>query len=331
MTDDLRSYQFRREREKTWRELDRLIREVERGRVRRLSFQDLYRLPHLYRSTLSGLSVARAISLDKGLVRYLESLSARAYMAVYGNRLSFSEAVKQLVVRQIPDAVRQSLFPILLSAAFLFLGVLAGYFLVLLDPDKYFAIVPHYLAGDRTPYSDPAILRASLHSDANYEASGLTAFASSLFAHNAMIGIFAFALGFAATAPTALLMFYNGLSIGAMFRVFDMHRLGFDFFSWLSIHGTTELFAIILCGAGGIILGNAIIFPGRYTRTENLAVEGRRAGLLVITAIIMLFVAALIEGIARQTVQASGLRLLIGTLFLALWIAYFTGVRRRWR
>ena len=213
----------------------------------------------------------------------------------------------------------------------MFLGAVAGYWLVASDPDQYFAIMPDGLSGGRTPYADPAVLRSTIYSDGSGDAAGLTAFASRLFANNAMVGIFAFALGFAATAPTILLLFYNGLLLGAMFRVFDMHGLGYDFFAWLSIHGTTELFAIVLCGAGGMIIGNAIIFPGRHTRIENLAIRGRQAGLLIIAAIIMLFFAGLIEGIFRQTVQLAELRLLIGFTFLGLWILYFTQVGRGWR
>lgn len=328
MNQDLRSYQFRKEREASWRELEALVEKLERRRTSRFSFEELNRLPHLYRATLSGLSVARAISLDKGIVRYLESLSARAYMALYGSRQTFSQAISRLLGHQVPDAVRRSTSVILLATLFMVLGAVAGYWLVLSDPEQYFAIVPEGLAQGRTPYTDAETLRATIYNDGSGDASSLTAFASALFAHNAIVGIFAFALGFAATAPTILLMFYNGLLLGAMFRVFAMHGLGPDFFAWLSIHGTTELFAIILCGAGGIIIGNAIIFPGRHTRFENLAIAGKRAGLLIVAAIIMLFAAGLIEGIGRQTVQIAELRLLIGFGALALWLTYFMRVGR---
>jgi len=330
MTKDLRSYRFRKEREANWFDLERLVEAFEKGRSSDLSFEELNRLPHLYRATLSGLSVARSISLDKGLINYLESLSARAYIAVYGNRLTFPRALSRLTRRQIPQAVRSSLMPIILATIFMFAGAIAGYFIVFAEPDLYFAIMPDHLSGGRTPYADPAILRETIYSEDGQPTSSMVAFASSLFTHNAMIGIFSFALGFAAIAPTALLLFYNGLILGAMVRVFAMHGLGYDFIAWLSIHGTTEIFALIICGAGGVILGNAIIFPGRYNRIDNLAIAGKRAGLLIIAAVVMLFCAGLIEGIARQTVQSAELRLLIGFLFLGLWSFYFAAVGRKW-
>ena len=71
----LKSFQFRREREASWRELEAILRKVERRSARVLSPQELMRLPTLYRAVLSSLSVARSISLDQGLLAYLENLA----------------------------------------------------------------------------------------------------------------------------------------------------------------------------------------------------------------------------------------------------------------
>jgi hypothetical protein len=74
----LKSTQFRREREPSWRELEDLLEKLRRGSPRSLTPHELTRLPTLYRGALSSLSVARSISLDQGLLAYLESLANRA-------------------------------------------------------------------------------------------------------------------------------------------------------------------------------------------------------------------------------------------------------------
>ena len=51
------------------------------------------RLPGLHRAALSSLSVARAISLDRNVVEYLEMLATRAHFAVYGTKRHLREAV----------------------------------------------------------------------------------------------------------------------------------------------------------------------------------------------------------------------------------------------
>src|ERR1700761_7678793 len=82
----LKSHRFRAEREADWRRLETLLGRVEKGGARRLSRDELLEMPVLYRQALSSLSVARAISLDQGLIHYLESLCTRAYFFVYGTR-----------------------------------------------------------------------------------------------------------------------------------------------------------------------------------------------------------------------------------------------------
>ena len=82
----LKSHRFRQEREADWGRLDRLLAKVEKGSAASLSYEEMVALPGLYRSALSSLSVARAISLDRGVVDYLEDLCTRAYFFVYGPR-----------------------------------------------------------------------------------------------------------------------------------------------------------------------------------------------------------------------------------------------------
>src|SRR6202000_1985911 len=79
----LKSAEFRRTRQQSWVDLERRIVITARKGVRALTPDELQRMPQLYRSALSSLSVARAIALDRNLLLYLESLSLRAYLALY--------------------------------------------------------------------------------------------------------------------------------------------------------------------------------------------------------------------------------------------------------
>ena len=87
-------------------------------------------------------------------------------------------------------------------------------------------------------------------------------FAAYLFSNNTGVAIMAFALGFAFGIPTLLLLVYNMALLGAMLWVFVDAGLGWEFAAWLSVHGTTELGAILLAGAAGLHVGPAMAFPG---------------------------------------------------------------------
>lgn len=320
----LKSYEFRREREASWRELDDMLRRAEKRGLKSLPAEELLRLPTLYRATLSSLSVARSISLDQNVLHYLESLCTRAYFQVYGARASLPERIMSFLREGFPRAVRAALGPNLLAALWMILGGVIGFLLVQRNADWYYTFVGSDMAGGRTPAASTESLRAALYDGADSAAEGLYVFATSLFTHNAGIGMFAFALGFALGIPTVLLMFYNGLLLGAFLALYDSRGLTPDLVGWLAVHGTTELLAIVLCGGGGLVLASAMIFPDRETRLESLARRGRAAGTLIMGAVLMLFIAGLLEGFARQLVTDITTRYVIGGTMLVFWLTYFT-------
>jgi uncharacterized membrane protein SpoIIM required for sporulation len=324
----LKSFEFRREREKTWKELEWLVARVEKGGVRGLGAGPLARLPVLYRATLSSLSVARSISLDRNVLDYLESLCARAYFCVYGTKRHLREVLADFFFRRFPATFRRFALHIGVAALLMAAGTLTAYVLTLRNPEWFYAFVPEEYAQGRNPAALPRDLRDRLYDDSD-TAEQLTTFASFLFTHNARLGILCFALGFAAGVPAYLLLFYNGLILGAFGALYSARGLGFEFWGWVLPHGVTELTAVVVCGGAGLVLAQALVFPGRQTRLRNLARRGREAGVLVLGAVVMLFVAALIEGFFRQRVMHDGVRYLVALGTAVAWMAYFTWAGRK--
>lgn len=317
----LKSYEFRHEREQTWRELEALVRAAESKGIKSLSPDQLFRLPSLYRATVSSLSVARSISLDQNLVNYLESLSARAYFFVYGVRGSLIMGLAQFFVSQFPSAVRATRWHLLTAAAVLFLGVATGFALTVGNEDWFYTFVSAEYAKGRSPVSSTEELRAVLYDSGGAEA--LSAFASFLFTQNAKIGMLCFALGFAFGLPVILMLFYNGLTVGAFSALYASRGLLVEFWAWLSIHGTTELVALVLCGGAGLVLGSSLALPGRFSRLESLARNGRRASQIAIGAVVLFFLAGLLEGLGRQLITDPGERYLVAGVSLIWWALYF--------
>jgi uncharacterized membrane protein SpoIIM required for sporulation len=324
----LRSAQFRREREGAWRDLDRLVTRIEAGGTRGLTPAELSRLPGLYRATLSALSVARATTLDRNVVEYLEALAARAYVAVYAVRRRFADAVLEFLARRFPRTVHDLRWAILLSAATMLLGAVVGFVWVGAEPDRYYAVVPDAMSDGRDPAASTETLREALYSHKN-AAEALAAFAASLFTHNAQVGILAFAVGAAAGLPTFLLLFYNGLILGAFAWLYASRGLGVELWAWLLPHGIPELTAVVFCGAAGFVVAHALVFPGQATRLENLARRGRDAGALVVGAVVLLFVAGLVEGIFRQSVHSVPMRYAVAAAMAAGLLFWLLPRRRR--
>lgn len=322
----LKSFEFRREREAAWAELERLVARVESVGLRALTEPELRRLPILYRSALSSLSVARAISLDKNVVTYLESLSARAYVCVYAPKRGFFDAALEFVTARFPALVYRMRGALWLAIGMLLLGTAVGLVVTLADPERFYSFVEAGMAGGRGPTSTKEELEEVLRGTGG--GSDLTFFASFLFTHNAKIGLMCVALGFLAAVPVVLLVFVNGLTLGAMIAIHQPKGLALDFIAWVLPHGVTELLAVCLCGAAGITIGRAIVFPGRLRRVDNLARLGREAGGVVVGAVGLFFLAALLEGYFRQLVHGTLPRLVVASLTLVGWSVYFARGKR---
>jgi len=321
----LRSDRFRQEREADWKRLDAIVTRIEQGRLRALSDEDLLALPALYRTAASSLSIARETSLDAATLAYLEALVQRAWFQVYGPRQGLGRWLLRFLGGGLSQAVRALWLDLVVTLVLMVAGAFVGWKLCAADPSWYFALFP--AEGDpRVPGAGRAVLAGSLFGHSGQD--GLSAFAAYLFSHNAQIAILAFALGFAFGIPSLLLAVQNTATLGAMLWLFHSEGLLVDLAGWLSVHGTTELFAILLSAAAGLHIGRAFAFPGDLPVLEAAARAGRRAATVMAGVVLMLVVAAILEGFARQLVDATGARLALGGSVLAFWLWYFFAFRR---
>src|SRR6188508_2315142 len=187
----LKSQRFRQERELEWRKLEDILARAEASSAAKLSDEEIIALPVLYRSALSSLSVARAISLDQSLIAYLESLCTRAYFFVYGTRTT-------LLKRILAFFAQDWRFETAIAVALTVLGAAVAYVLTMQDTTWFYSFVSPGLADGRGPTASTEELRSTLFAT---DQSGLSIFATYLFTHNAQVALLAFALGFAFCVP----------------------------------------------------------------------------------------------------------------------------------
>lgn len=325
----LRSSEFRKKREDGWRELETFITRAEKRGIKSLPAADLQRLPVLYRSALSSLSVARSIALDRNLLIYLENLTLRAFIVVYGPRTGLFSSIGSFFARDFPRAVRAGGWHTLIAFFVFLVGNIAAFALVVKDPSWFHSFVPAWLSAGRGPGATREALEAVIYAKYPGFVESFGAFSSYLFMHNSKVGILTFCLGFAAGIPTLLLTMSQGTMMGAFVASHYFHGLTVDCLAWLSIHGVTEIGAILLCCAGGLMIAEKVLFPGRYSRLDAVRQKGHQAAHVVIGAMFMLVVAAILEGGFRQLIATTEWRFAVGGATGLLWLAYFTFAGRR--
>lgn len=323
------SARFRREREPIWRELDKLVGEVERRGFGAIGPEALGRLPSLYRATLSSLSVARAAVLDRNLLDHLESLAARAHLCLCGPRERVPAAIGRYCRTVFPRAARAVRAPLLLASLVLALGFAIAFVLCQRDLELYWYFIDGSRAQGRDPTATTEELRATLFFEEQYDGGALGFFAAWLWTHNSQVTLLAFGLAILGGVPGLLLLLVTGLELGAMSALFHDRGLAVEWWSWVLPHGVTELLAVLLGTAAGLHVAQGLVFAGPHGRLRAMAEHGKRAGPLLFGAMVMLFLAGNIEGVFRQTVQVVPVRYALVLLSALLWLVYLGYCGRR--
>lgn len=303
-----------------WDELEALLKRARKS-IRRLSVDDLHRLDVLYRRATVHLSQVRSRTSDRNLINYLNGLTSTAHSLIYlppgqgavrGGFEFLREGLARTIARNwIWHAISACL--LLAGAGF---AAIAGS----LDVIALYALMP---AGDpRGPGASRETLLEFLRSGRDQGGGGKFVFASFLFSHNFKVGLLSMAVGVLAAVPTAILIIYNGMILGAFATVHYQAGIVGEMWAWILPHGITEIGAIVLCGGIGLQLGWAVVSPGMYSRSEALKAISGEVAQTAVGAGFMLVFAAIIESYLRQSELSTTARLSFAAFTGVFWVAY---------
>jgi uncharacterized membrane protein SpoIIM required for sporulation len=151
-------------------------------------------------------------------------------------------------------------------------------------------------------------------------------FSAFLMTHNTRVSLFTFAMGFSWGIGTVLLLFYNGIILGAI--ALDFVRAGQSMFllGWLLPHGAIEIPAILLAGQAGFILAGALIGWGRrISLKKRLRTVAPELVTLLYGLAVMLICAGIVEAFFSQyhePVIPYGAKIIFGVLELIALILF---------
>jgi uncharacterized membrane protein SpoIIM required for sporulation len=240
----------------TWEELDKMLTHVENETILRLTLEEVQRLHYLYERTGAGLIKISTFAAEPNLVHSLESLLTRAYAELQSGRSRSDKlSLRRWLFYTFPQTFRQHSRFFMAALLLTIFGALFGGAAVAFDPDAKAAIAPF-----------PHLLRSPAERVKEEEsstnpvlASSKGRFSAALITNNTKVSILALALGITWGIGTLLLLFYNGVVLGAV--IFDYVRAGQSVFlmGWLLPHGVVEIPAILIAGQAGLLLGQALI------------------------------------------------------------------------
>lgn len=289
---------FVAEEREYWTELERVLAMLEEDVAASMDLEQVKRFHYLYQRTSTDLARVSATAAGAELCTYLETLVGRAYGEIHETRQrphNFAPATWFFVT--FPRTFRRHLGAFRVTLAAMLLGVMFGAATLAFDPTEKEVILPFdHLLGS------PAERVAREEGRVNRELEkGKVTFSSQLMTHNTRVSIFALAMGITWGVGTLILMFYNGVILGAV--VFDYLAAGKSAFlvGWLLPHGAVEIPAILLAGQGGLVLAGALLGRGSgISLRRRLRLIWGDLVTLIGGVAIMLVWAGLIEGLFSQ-------------------------------
>jgi uncharacterized membrane protein SpoIIM required for sporulation len=278
-----------------WDSLERLLDQAETKGLGHLSLEDARSLSRLYRSASSDLLWVRSRAGSADVSGYLNALVGRAYALTYPGKRPRIADVWRFLSRDFPDMFRREIRMMLASVLLFWAGFGFGWIGMVFDPDA----APYLVPGQHQKM-DPTE-RAEQEAKAS-GASGQdqTAFASFLWTHNIEVSILCFAAGITAGVGTAILLFSNGVLLGALAWVYARKGLLTWFWAWILPHGIPEITAICLSGAAGFVLARGLVAPKGTSRRRALRREAITAVQLFLGCLALFVLAGSIEGTISQ-------------------------------
>ncbi|NNK81899.1 MAG: stage II sporulation protein M, partial [Flavobacteriaceae bacterium] len=142
--------------------------------------------------------------------------------------------------------------------------------------------------------------------------------------NNLKVGIIAFVLGVFGGIGTVYVLFKNCIMLGSFQYFFYEKNVFWESVRGIWIHGSMEIFAIIIEAAAGLILGASILFPRTFSRLESFK-QGAKTGVkILISTFPFTFAAGFLEGFVTRYSNIMPNFLSVGIIIITLSIiAYY--------
>ncbi|MCI0589781.1 MAG: stage II sporulation protein M [Planctomycetes bacterium] len=314
MTGD-RAAEFERRNRAKWARLAAQVQPL--ARRGRIPPEGVLGFARLYRDVAADLSAVRSLGGRSETLRELNALVAAAHSVLYREQADRSplsgRSLLSFLLAEFPRRVLARGGLLALSAA-LFVGpALFAYARVREDPGEIHRLFP----------SLENVIRPDAPAGSR-SIGAMPLFTSAILTNNLLACFFAFASGMLLGIGSVYVLALNGILFGALAAHFANHGRLAAFWPQVLPHGITELFAVFVSAAAGLLLARAFWRPGEWSRRDALLLAGREAAQLLCGVVPLVLLSALIEGHFTRALEEDPPRNLFAAaagLGLAAWLA----------
>ena len=284
------------------------------------------RLADVYTDLTADLAFAQTHFPTSRITIYLNNLASALHNKIYRNKREKWSRVITFWTKEIPQVMHDARRELLVSFLIFIVSALVGVISAAADPDFVRLIMGNSYVDmtlDNIANGEPMAV---------YNSSSEVPMFLGITLNNIMVSFNCFAMGILTSFGTGYMLFSNGVMLGAFQTFFYQHGLLWDSMLAIWLHGTLEIWAIIVAGAAGLALGNGWLFSGTYSRLESFK-RGAKRGLKIVVGIVPVFImAGFIEGfLTRHTQLPDMLRLgliLTSLTFILFYYIYLPNRKR---
>ena len=271
-----------------------------------------------YRAASADLADLRSSVGSSPQSAHVSTILARARLRLTGQSENVLRQITRFFTLQLPAALyrlRWTTLVIALASLAVIVGVAIW---ITSDPALVAALGSK---ADLQYYAD--------HSFTDYYTENPAAeFAGMVWTNNAWIAAQCVLLGVTGIWPVMVLM-QNAVNVGLAVGIMFAFGRGDVVVLYLLPHGMLELTCIFVAAAAGLHIFWAWLVPGERTRGEALAVAGRSLGTVAIGLVFALGLSGMVEGFVTGWGLPWPVKIGIGALALAVFLAYMLILGRR--
>lgn len=270
-----------------------------------------------YTQLKNDLSFAQTYYPKSKLTAYLNELAMRAHLEVYSVKKDKKSSILNLWLYDVPKILilkKQYLYlSFFFFVSFVCIGIISSIY------DESF--VRMILSDD---YVDQTIENINNGDPLAIYATGSNWGTSiAIIFNNIQVGLYSYVMGIFGGLGTLWVLLQNGIMLGSFQYFFYQNDVFIESLSGIWIHGAMEIFAIVIEGAAGLILGTSFLFPGTYSRMASFK-KGVSTSLKVVVSTIPFTIAAgILEGFITRYYNEMPMFLAFTIVFLTLGVIVY--------
>ena len=269
-------------------------------------------LSSLYIHLINDLAYAQTYYPKSKTILYLNNLAAKSFQRIYKTKKSDKNEIAYFFKTDVPLIMYQYkqylLYAFVFFAVFVLVGVISAIndhnFVRLILGDHYVNMTLENIAK-----GDPmAVYKGGSNWGSHI---GITL-------NNLRVGLYAYVNGIFAGVGTLYILFKNSIMLGSFQYFFYEQGVFGESVRGIWIHGSMEIFAMVIEAMAGLVLGASWLFPGTFSRYESFKIGVKKSIKIVISTFPFTIAAGFLEGYVTRYSNVMPNFLSVGIILITL-------------